>query len=129
MFVTKEDRDQQKVRMYQTEQDAYEDELLKQYDELVTRRSGGKSMRGSGGRMSKLYHHSGESAQIARIDHSLESVKFLEFDDDVYGIRVNDFQDYLKDRINDEFNNQIQIERKQRLDEIKGKIDIRQPQY
>ena len=62
-------------------------------------------MRGSGGKLQKLNHYSGESAQIARVDHTLESVKYLEFDDDVYGVKVNDFQSYLKTKIYDQAQN------------------------
>ena len=44
------------------------------------------------------YHYfSKEDAKISRIDHSLDSVKYLNFDDDIYGIRINDFKAYLND--------------------------------
>ena len=50
-----------------------------------------------GGKQLPYHYFSGEEAKISRIDHSLESVKYLNFDDDIYGIRINEFQAYVKE--------------------------------
>ena len=60
-----------------------------------------------------MKYYNGGGAQIARLDHSLESVKYLDFDDDVYGVRVNEFKDYLNYKVIDKDKKNIKVDKQQ----------------
>lgn len=74
-----------------------------------------------------LFHYFNEQDfKLARINHTLEEAKNLNFDDDLLDVHVGDFPKYLHKQITEDMQ-KIEIENiKRKFADVKNMIDIRQ---